>query len=187
METATVKFQQTLPYALLPISPSLSAIHSVRTNLSSNSCRQCGCALHRGESSVRSIRCKTKSKAVVMRALQTTCLVCGWVQKLPIARGNAALFPRTRAQCAESNARISKAPDKSPLVKELEIEESARESPVQGNAQSGPKPLASIPKSRPKKKGGLQSMLERNKDRQLKEKQSGNSPAGGLAMFLNNL
>lgn len=181
MDDATAKFQLALPYALLPISPSLSALHSLRVRSSDNACRQCGCAMHRGESSVRTIRMKAS------RAIQTTCLVCGWVQTLPVARGNAALFPRTRKGGARSSNVVEEAtivPDEKPLP--TPVKEPSKNPPILH--QPGPAIVVAppLPKSRPKKKGGLQSMLERNKERQSKEKSTGSGP-GGLAMFLNNL
>ncbi|KAJ7507879.1 hypothetical protein B0H11DRAFT_2185423 [Mycena galericulata] len=195
MDHATAKFQHALPYALLSISPSLSALHSVRVKASSNACHQCGCALHRGESTVRSIRSNGS------RAVQTTCLVCGWVQTLPIPRGNATLYPRTRkrgVQSGNADDNVTIEVDTKPpkLVAMLQAKDVSKQSMMQVNPPIVPQPSpqtgtpATVPKSRPKKKGGLQSMLERNRERQIKDKQSGSGQGGGgggLAMFLNNL
>ncbi|KAJ7498863.1 hypothetical protein FB451DRAFT_12895 [Mycena latifolia] len=185
----TTKFQLALPYALLPVSPGLSALHSVRVQAASNSCPQCGCALHRGESSVRAIR----SKPLNSRAIQTTCLVCGWVQTLPAARGNAALFPRTRRRGAQSRVEsnvIREATvvldEKKPLGMQ-QVASPVKATPTNPQQASPAVKSTTLPKPRPKKKGGLQSMLERNKERESREKQSGNGTGGGLAMFLNNL
>lgn len=188
-DAATTRFHAALPYALLPISPSLSALHSVRVRSSSNSCQQCGCALHRGESSVRTVRSPNS------RAIQTTCLICGWVRKVPLARGNAALFPRTRKAGAKSRVEstvheaIVDVPEKKPAVQNVE-----RHFVVPAKLPGTQQPSFNTfipPKPRPKKKGGLQSMLERNKERdkerESREKKSGNGLGGGLAMFLNNL
>ncbi|KAJ6485114.1 hypothetical protein C8R47DRAFT_548046 [Mycena vitilis] len=183
-DTATARFRAALPFALLPVSPSLSALHSARTRSSSNSCQHCGCVLHRGESSVRT----TRSRASKTRAIQTTCLACGWVQKLALARGNAASFPRTRKAGAKGraivHATIVDVPASKPPIQQAQepSDRSPRIKPPQA-------PPASTPaKSRSKKKGGLQSMLDRNKERESRDKkQSGDGHGGGLAMFLNNL
>lgn len=197
-DDATAKFQQALPYALLPISPSLAALHSVRVQ-SSEACHQCGSALHRGESSVRTVRTSSND---ISRAIQHTCLVCGWVKTLPVARGNAALFPRTRKRDALSRSAVvhgtTIARGKEPPTKMQKVKEVSKQSTMQVNPpamQANPPPPAALqsglstttPKSRAKKKVGLQSMLERNKEKEYKEKQSGSSAGGGLAMFLNNL
>ncbi|KAJ6599007.1 hypothetical protein DFH09DRAFT_20948 [Mycena vulgaris] len=182
-DDATAKFQQALAYALLPVSPSIAALHSARVKeYSSNSCRQCGCALHRGESSVRTIRAKGSN-----RAIQTTCLVCGWVQTLPVARGNAALFPRTRRPGAQSGVERNGVHETGVVQKPVVTPEVPPAPAPPLRAPQQPNPTPAVPKSRPKKKGGLQSMLERNKERQSREKQSGNGAAGGLSMFLNSL
>ncbi|KAJ7047310.1 hypothetical protein C8F04DRAFT_1058397 [Mycena alexandri] len=203
MDIATAKFQEALPYALLSVSPSLSALHSVRIGSSNpSSCQRCGCALHRGESSVRTVRRPNISKA---RAIQTTCMRCGFQWESPLARGNAVLFPRTKkTRTINPEATVVYLPEERAAVSK--VQEPSRQSiavekrPITQQAAPSPVPSAkpgigiatklsgaprSTPKSRPKKKGGLQSMLERNKERESKEKQNGSG--GGLAMFLNNL
>ncbi|KAJ7179083.1 hypothetical protein C8R46DRAFT_1072403 [Mycena filopes] len=186
MDSATAKFQAALPYALLPVSPSLSALHSVRVR-SSAACQQCGCALHRGESSVRTVRTVSKT-----RAIQTTCLICGWVQQqVPLARGNASLFPRTRK--ARTNVAVAAPLEKRDAMHEVQpSRQSIAPKDMPRTQQEGtPDPGAAASKSvsaksRSKKKGGLlQSMLARNKEKESKEKQNGNS--GALAAFLDNL
>ncbi|KAJ7228627.1 hypothetical protein GGX14DRAFT_413977 [Mycena pura] len=186
---STAKFQQALPYALLPVSPSLSALHFARVapGASPVACHQCGCAFHRGESSVRIVR--TASKASPGRTIQTTCLVCGWVQALPISHGNAALFPRTRkggARKLESTSSV--AAGKQPTLAHQEatfLRPTTPPTTMQTIAPNLPE-VGTSEKRRPKKKGGLQSMLERNRERESKEKQSKTGP-GGLAMFLSTL
>ncbi|KAJ7283590.1 hypothetical protein C8J57DRAFT_739328 [Mycena rebaudengoi] len=197
-DAATTKFQLALPISLLSVSPSLSALHSIRVqrpSSESHSCRQCGIALHRGESSIRSIRPKADPSS---RALRTTCLACGWVQTVPVGRGNAALFPRTRSG---TNGRIDKNVYEAiatPVVKPSALQATKPPMPQSREPSSAPLTQPSTPsvstspappKSRPKKKGGLQSMLARNRERESREaqeKQQGKG-AGGLAMFLNNL
>ncbi|KAJ7682745.1 hypothetical protein DFH06DRAFT_1162034 [Mycena polygramma] len=184
-DTATARFQAALPFALLPVSPSLSALHTTRTRSSSNSCQQCGCVLHRGESTIRT----TRSRVSKSRAIQTTCLACGWVQKVALARGNAALFPRTRKAGAKGSAivhaTIVDMPDTKPTIQEAQ--EPSSDHPPRIKPPQAP-PALTPAKSRSKKKGGLQSMLDRNKERESRDKkQSGNGHGGGLAMFLNNL
>ncbi|KAJ7368362.1 hypothetical protein DFH08DRAFT_947283 [Mycena albidolilacea] len=188
MDDATTRFHAALPYALLPISPSLAALHSVRVKSTFNSCQQCGCTLHRGETSVRTVR----SKAPNSRAIQTTCLICGWAHKEPLARGNAALFPRTKKRGAPISATVVDVPEKSPAIQRpaiRKVEETPKQSatPINPPSKQQSAPASSLPKSRPKKKGGLHSMLERNKERESREKEKKNEPGGGLAMFLNQL
>jgi hypothetical protein len=114
---------------------------------------------------------------------------------VPLARGNAALFPRTRKAGAKSrvestvNEAVVDVPEKKPAVQNVE-----RHSAVPAKLPGTQQPSSNTftpPKPRPKKKGGLQSMLERNKERdkerESREKKSGNGLGGGLAMFLNNL
>jgi hypothetical protein len=59
--------------------------------------------------------------------------------------------------------------------------------PPQPDASMVAPPPGILAPIRPKKKGGLQLMLDRNRERQSREKSSANSVAGGLAMFLSNL
>ncbi|KAK7061776.1 hypothetical protein R3P38DRAFT_2831478 [Favolaschia claudopus] len=190
-DSATTEFRAALPYAILPISPALAALHSVRVATSHNSCPQCGCSKHRGETSVRTVR----SKVPDSRVIQTTCLICGWVHSEPLSRGNAALFPRRKKNSGNvavlaTSRPISPAVDIPPpiSISAPKVEESrkpqAKPSPTPPSSDLS---AASLRKSRPKKKGGLQLMLERNKERAAKEKENGDGVAGGLAMFLNNL
>ncbi|KAJ7276461.1 hypothetical protein B0H12DRAFT_23876 [Mycena haematopus] len=162
MDDATARFQTALPYALLPISPSLAALHFVRVKSSFNSCHQCGCALHRGESSVRTVRSKRPNS----RTIQTTCLICGWVHKEPLVDGNASLFPRTKKQGVATIPTVVNEPKKSPPMHKVEEAPKHFVVPREGpSAQQAAPPSSTppLPKPRPKNKGGLHSMLERNR------------------------
>ncbi|KAJ6515829.1 hypothetical protein C8R45DRAFT_957745 [Mycena sanguinolenta] len=185
MDDATAKFHASLPYALLPVSPSLAALASVRVKSFSNSCHQCGSLLHRGESSVRTIR----SKAPRSRAIQTTCFICGWVQQEPLVARNASLFARTKKQSAATTPAVVRGPKNNSAEKKVEEAPKHSVAPQNGPSSQKATPTPSLPNSRPKNKGSLQSMLDRNKKRESKEKQKGKGDAvgGGLAMFLNNL
>jgi hypothetical protein len=113
------------------------------------------------------------------------------VHKEPLARGNAALFPRTRKRGAPISATVVDVPEKSAAIQRpaiRKVEETPKQStPINPPSKQQSAPASSLPKSRPKKKGGLHSMLERNKERESREKEKKNEPGGGLAMFLNQL
>ncbi|KAJ7068325.1 hypothetical protein C8F01DRAFT_1117760 [Mycena amicta] len=149
----TTKFQQALP---LVLPPGLAAVHAVRVG-AENTCKQCGCPFHSGESSVRLVR----------GAVKTTCLVCGWSQAVAAPRRNAGLFPPTRKH------------------KHIPPKVAEPDTNVNVPAQV-PQADTRVDKSRrPKKKSGLQAMLEKSRERDAMEKNKAQSTA--LSMFLNTL
>jgi hypothetical protein len=105
------KFQQTLPFALLPISPALAALHASRArllypeNTSSNvtHCIHCGTYLLHGDGNIRLFRHKQA------RFLQRSCNTCGWSSQVSLEHGNATLFPSSRKH--RYNKRLSQRPD----------------------------------------------------------------------------
>jgi len=99
--SATTKFQSALPFALLPISPSLSALHASRAHSlnpqdfdSSLHCSQCGSylldsslELHRPRK-----RRKTEKKS---NTLKRNCHRCGFISYTSIGRREAVTQPMT--------------------------------------------------------------------------------------------
>lgn len=112
VDVHTSKFRNSIPYTLLPVSPSLAALHTRRTprkdtELVTENCTRCGFYLFAGDSSTRVIRNNAKrrradgadvrsSNSKTTRARQTTCFQCGWVSVSPLERGSASLFPRRK-------------------------------------------------------------------------------------------
>lgn len=187
----TVRFQQTIPYLLLPLSPSLSAVHSIRARRQLSSpypqdpslCPACGYYLHIGTSKSRVSRSRKSPKT---RALQTICMACqdtriapldAWtpprpVEPEPVLR---SAIPTTHLQ-VHSTIKTQSAPaaDATPSVLPP-----LRKQPV---------PLEKkVAKNRTKNQNGLQAMLSRNREQEKKRNTTKEEHKSGLSAFLNNL
>lgn len=155
-----------LPYALITTSQSLTALHTSRArklasesdSLDTTHCTTCGSYLFNGQGSVRLVTVAKRS-----RVLRRSCERCGSVNDAPVSKGNASLFPRTRKHMPAHG-----------LTPPAEIR------------PPSPSPDPSTFRSRPKKKSALQDMLDRNREKQAREREQANQ-SGGLAAFLSAL
>jgi hypothetical protein len=216
MDSATIKFQQYLPFAILSVSPSLAALHKSRVRrLSPDSCApnsphcsKCGSFLLNGDGKVRAIRRNKRGLRKdegSFRISRWTCRTCGWIDDIPMERGNAALFTRQFKGATVSMQH----PAANVEVKGQEHYLSGSECwdgrpecgcPSSSSSLQPVLPHSALParvftppparsNSRPKKRSGLHHMLSRNRETEEKERlrklesQSG----GGLAAFLNGL
>ncbi|KAF9055361.1 hypothetical protein BDZ89DRAFT_1055959 [Hymenopellis radicata] len=182
---ATSKFQQSMPYALLPVSAELSALYRQQsTSLSQDShefCANCGFYLFDGQSASRCIR---KSGGTKFR--QTQCVHCNHKVEISVASGAASVFPSQRQRRRHPTTVL-------PLItiKESVLQPEAVISTSPDVKSSEPRAVEErsqnpTSKSRPKKKSALQDMLARNRKREEKAG-SASSSSGGLAAFLSGL
>lgn len=205
-DPATTKFHQSLPYSVLPVSSGLAALHFSRgfrhaNELAGpNSCAKCGSFLRNGDGATRLIRLKSAPSLSASRIIQTTCLICGSVRTTSTSRGNADLFPRKRRRPARTIVSIDEVVvshhhhhHQQPST--VELVESPISRPYSPDVPLPPGPsrpptmdAPAQPKQRPKKKSGLQDMLDRNRKRGEKEKRVNQvEQTSGLVAFLNNL
>lgn len=182
MDTATAKFQEALPYAFLPVSPALAALHTNTKPSDPYICSKCGAYLLNGNGQLRLTRLIRKGKNTpYTRALRSSCCTCGGKDDLSINMENAA-FPPARLP---SEHTVQESVD----VMAITVH-SPSSSPLPGPVDhSTAIPPTSGPKARPKKKSVLQDMLSRNrrkKEEERSKKQEGLG-SGVLASFLSGL
>jgi len=191
----TERFQQALPFLLLPVSEPLAALHASRGTISPPNpdlCSSCGIWLHSGSARSRLAR----SKSQKARALQTSCLACGHVRTMRLA-GYSPEQTRdvVRIPPIEPDARadIVNLPSNS-MALPATRKDKPRDivaSPINNKFVDGA--VGSIsslraPQSRPKKKSGLQAMLARNREQeQARAKGKDHTGVSGLSAFLNGL
>ena len=198
---STAKYQLSLPFALLPASSSLAALHATRARilhptesafLDSTHCVKCGSYLLDGQVHMaRPVR-KSSARQDGRRVMRRICVVCGFSHELPVDRGNAASFPRTRKAKASATAtqpvqKLFKSAVEPPLLL------SPSPSISSSNPRSAPNPSSSDhsapahSKLRGKKKSGLQDMLSRNREKKAKQLEERSEGLGGLEAFLSGL
>ena len=175
-----LRFQQTLPYLLNPLSPSLAAIHASRARRQlpdalpqdPSLCPACGYYLSMNS------RISRSSKSKKTRVFQRTCVAC---QKVQVTRLDPWNGPDTLSEPVEGTPQPVIAP--TDPVKRPE----ATTIPAKNKSELLVSPAASKT-SRPKKKTGLQAMLLRNREQE-KERMNNTKPdgGGGLSAFLSNL
>lgn len=195
----TTKFQCALPFALLPISPSLSALHAYRARSlnpqdfnSSMHCLQCGSYLLAFDGSLELHRPRKRRKIADKKsnALKCTCHRCGFVSYTSIDRKETGKhFPKFSEPT--TGHKLSLIPPESypasPSNRKLEedaIPSSSRSSPVEHSTQR------SIPTlhTNPKKKSMLHEMLVRNREKEVGKMKTQNTVSqSGLAAFLSAL
>ncbi len=181
---ATSKFQQSLPYALLPVSVELSALHCQRPVSASQDspdfCAKCGFYLLNGQSTSRCIR-----KPGGMKFRQTQCVHCNHKYETPVSSGNLSLFPSQRQRRRHPTI----APPLTATEEHLVLQPEVVVLPPPSFKSSEPQTTedrSRNPKSRPKKKSALQDMLARNRKRE-EQAESATSSSGGLVAFLSSL
>lgn len=181
----TIRFQHTLPYLLYSVSPQLAALHATRARrLSphqiqspSSTCPKCGAYLLAGNSSTRSLRLHS-GKPPHCRALRRLCFACGGVQ---ITR-----FDVTDTPVALASSTMLTHASPSPSLPLVDVPRKSKLGPSP-TLPCPPPAISQQPKSRPKKKTGLQDLLSRNREKEQKEKNSKPGAQGGLAAFLEGL
>jgi len=175
MDVATAKFAQALPFALAPVSAQLAALHTARTRSQQPySCTRCGSQL------TLRVRSGRQSRGSA-RAISTTCSVCGGVSNTAVQEGNAAAsFPsRKRRRVTEPDLNLSqtKVQEQLPQVP----------APVVETAPTITHPAQASQPIKPKKKPGLQEMLQRNREKEKKRAQTDQAKPAGLSAFLSTL
>ncbi|KAK0486854.1 hypothetical protein EDD18DRAFT_651190 [Armillaria luteobubalina] len=179
-DPATAKFHQSLPYAYLAVSPSLSALHATRiknqrTVENSDFCSRCGTFLLDGLSSSLLKRVKKGCKGRRIRAVQ--CRGCGFTNDTDVQKGNAVIYGRRNRRLNRNSVAVipDPEPEPEPVAKAAIV--------VIRTPTSNSSTLA--PKQRQKKKSVLQDMLAKNRTREERDKSTQSST--GLAAFLNGL
>ena len=166
---------------LLKVSQQLAALHTTRARLvdpttttatttttTITHCIKCGHFLFNGRGQHRTVRKHNNT------VLQRTCLTCGFRQHIPLERGNASLFPKRRT-------RTSHSPPVFPAVPAVPM------SPPEKSSKQVADTTSSRAKTRRNKRSGLQDMLSRNRQNELKNQQKKCDEHSGLAAFLGGL
>ncbi|KAK0206444.1 hypothetical protein DFS33DRAFT_589707 [Desarmillaria ectypa] len=185
LEPATSKFYQSLPYAYLTVSPSLSALHATRIKRqhaleNPDFCSRCGTFLLDGLSSSRLKRVRKGCKEGRTRRIrEVQCRGCGFANDTEIQKGNAVVYGRRNRRSDKDSVVVIPEPEPEP-----EPEAVTKAAPVVAKIPT-PKPLTPAPKQRQKKKSVLQDMLAKNRSREVQDKSTQNST--GLAAFLSGL
>ncbi|KAH7920175.1 hypothetical protein BV22DRAFT_982311, partial [Leucogyrophana mollusca] len=208
--TATTKFQFSLPFALLPVSPALSALHASRVHrlhpteaihLNSSHCSKCGRYLLDGDGTVtlkRTLKRKRKAGGVTesQRVYRKTCRACGTSVDVPFISTGSKQFPRVKSPGVTTTPVIGKPTMVQSQITSRDIPTSPfpgtpRHSSTPPVAQVPPKLTAGPPsvssKGRPKKKAGLQEMLERNRQMEKQSEKKKRDGQSSLAAFLTGL
>ncbi|KDR83685.1 hypothetical protein GALMADRAFT_133107 [Galerina marginata CBS 339.88] len=178
---ATFKFQQALPFALLPVSTQLAALHTARTPSQSfpYSCSRCGSEL------TTSTRVKRSGHNThPLRSISATCYACGGVSSILVDRGNATNFPARRK--LDSRAIPLQHMLQEPVTPLLSP---SREGPADRptSAKSPTERLMQGAQFKSKKKSGLQEMLQRNREQEKKRTKAEDKKPAGLSAFLSTL
>lgn len=167
-------------------------------------CTACGTYLRGGTGCIRAMRIHAprKSGKPYLRVLRKSCLVCGKHQDIPIEEGEPpALAKATKRQILTASVPnpvpsselvpANKPPVAVPKPSPILVVSSSAASPAPSSPQL-PRPQGQDTKAidqrgraRAKKKTGLSDMLARNRERQEKERLTGENT--GLAAFLQNL
>ncbi|KIJ56804.1 hypothetical protein M422DRAFT_40387 [Sphaerobolus stellatus SS14] len=148
---------------------------------------------------------KNKEKASLptrtrTRVLERTCPTCGFVEAVPLPRGNAQLYTSVRRRVSApivSRSEMQPVPQAQiqaqPCIPSPSPSVSASSSKANSMANS-PVPASPVPKpegvppKRNKKKSGLQELLARNRAREEQEKNKmKKGTAGSLSSFLEDL
>ncbi|KAK0490916.1 hypothetical protein IW261DRAFT_49307 [Armillaria novae-zelandiae] len=180
-EPATSKFHQSLPYAFLPVSPSLSALHatrikSKRTVENPDFCSRCGTFLLDGLSSSRLKRVR-KGCDEGRRIREVQCRGCGFANGTDVQKGNAVVYGRRNRRLNRNSVVVIPEPEPEP-------EPAAKTALVVAKTLPS-NPSTPAPKQRQKKKSVLQDMLAKNRTREERDKSTQSST--GLAAFLSGL
>ncbi|KAF9464498.1 hypothetical protein BDZ94DRAFT_1256585 [Collybia nuda] len=172
----TAKFRNALPYAVLPVSPTLAALHAT-TGRGKEWCLKCGSHLLSGNAEIQVIRMKNRKRALPLpRLLRKTCRGCGWSNDTPFTTRPPPSVSQTSSAGAQSHnfkTLVSPSPLAAPPTQKQLLSSSVLHPPTQ-------------PKQRSKKRTGLQEMLSLNRQKAEAKKES-KGQIGGLATFLSGL
>ncbi|KAL4081696.1 hypothetical protein V8B97DRAFT_81281 [Scleroderma yunnanense] len=199
---ATKRYQMSLPYTLLSVSPSLAALHVSRFRnlypetadiLDCSHCKQCGAYVFDGQGSTHIMRQKRKNKrskspSPLQRVCRRACHMCGFTVDTPFS------------STAPSPSRPPPTDDPETLKTDMSRLESLNSSkhgtpstskPIPAlspASQSTRQPPSNVKKSKPKMTRTLQDMLEHDRRREeVRKARSVNENQGGLAAFLKDL
>ncbi|OJA19000.1 hypothetical protein AZE42_00340 [Rhizopogon vesiculosus] len=189
----TAKFQSALPFALLPISPSLSALHASRArSLNPNDfdssipiyCLQCGSYLL-SDGSLELYRPRKRRKIANKKSnsIKCTCHRCGFISYTSIDwSGPSGHFPKL----SEPTSGDKLTPEAYPL--HHKPEEHAAPSVSRSSTPESSSPVKPTLYTKPKKKTMLHEMLVRNREKEVgRTKTQQNTSQNGLAAFLSSL
>ncbi len=177
MHSATVKFANALPYAILPVSTQLAAFHAVRTTTtlrehSSHFCSRCGMHPFLRTTVVRSAKLRSLPAPESSHVVTSTCMVCGQESRTSFQKGDVSSFPsarkRKRAKSVQPHPHVEINEETTPATPTSEHRS------VQSNNTS-----------KRKKKSGLAEMLQRNRERN--NAKNSPQPTAGLSAFLSTL
>ncbi|KAK0453524.1 hypothetical protein EV421DRAFT_687497 [Armillaria borealis] len=182
-EPATSKFHQSLPYAYLAVSPSLSALHATRIKSqraveNPDFCSRCGTFLLDGLSSSRLKRVR-KGCNEGKRIREVQCRGCGFGNDTDVQKGNAVIYGRRNGRSNRNSVVVIPEPEPKP-----EPEPVVKAAPAVAKIPTS-NPSTPAPKLRQKKKSVLQDMLAKNRTREERDKSTQSST--GLAAFLSGL
>ncbi|KAG2156120.1 hypothetical protein DEU56DRAFT_221048 [Suillus clintonianus] len=201
----TTKFQTALPFALLSVSPGLSALHASRARSlypeefdpsSTTYCLRCGSYLLAADGSLELHRPRKRRKVTCNKsnALKITCHRCGFVSYTSFDRREtfSKLEPTTGAKLSlPSPIPAESVSSRSDLKSEEERTPSSSRSSVPVDLSTvahSTRGSTSVPHARPKKKTVLQEMLARNREKEaVRTKSQQKPPPSGLASFLSIL
>jgi hypothetical protein len=191
--SATTKFQSALPFALLPISPSLSALHASRARSLNPQefdpsppihCLQCGSYLLASDGSLELNRSRKRRKITdkKLNSIKHTCHRCGFISYT--LREAVGRFPKLSEPTSGDKLSPSFAPDHKP--EDHVTPPSPRSSTPASSFPVEHSLRRSTPK--PKKKTMLHEMLVRNRETEVgRTKLQQKTPQSGLAAFLSSL
>ncbi|KAG0709698.1 hypothetical protein DFH29DRAFT_10944 [Suillus ampliporus] len=201
----TTNFQTALPFALLSISPSLSALHAARTrslypeefdSSSAMYCLRCSSYLLAPNGSLELHRPRKRRKAADKKSntLKITCHRCGSISYSSIDRREGfRQFPKSEPTTGDkilppspiSSESISdRKPEDERIPSSSRSSLSVCSSPVTQSSRGNTPVLH----TKPKKKTILQEMLVRNREKEAVRTKSQQNPSqNGLASFLSSL
>ncbi|KAG1755632.1 hypothetical protein EDB19DRAFT_1662276 [Suillus lakei] len=197
----TTKFQTALPFVLLSISPSLSALHASRArslypeefgSASATYCLRCGSYLLAANGSLELRRPKKRRKVADKKSnsLKITCHHCGFISYTSIVRREAFKPEHTTGDKLSLPSTISAESVPSRSDRKLEEERilSSPRSSVPVDSSPAARGITPALPTKPKKKTVLQEMLARNREKEAVRKKSQQPPPpSGLASFLSSL
>ena len=180
MDQATAKFEQALPLVLLPVSSQLAALHTARTSQPPlpYTCSRCGSEL--------AISTRVKRSTSNTHLLHTVCGVCGGSTSIVIDQLPAKGFPSWRKLKSQARPPHSRPIQSLHPTSDMKAEVHAT---VTSPPISRPTGVQHQPSqvTRPKKKPGLQELLQRNRDKAKNRTQKEETKQAGLSAFLSTL
>ena len=169
MDAATLKFQQTLPFCVFPISSQLAALHAVSQSCPvPDSCKSCGSYL---STHVTVVRNRQHS-----RVITSSCNACGRIHSTPLHKGNSTAFPPRKRKASILHS------SPNPI---LDIVLPPNQASFTSTLATKPNKPFSIKED--KKKFRLRDMLKKNREKEQRRSNMPERSSGGLSAFLSTL